>query len=236
MSIRDQIAQAEAAAANLKGTQASVGTGNDVALAPAGGAVAPVDMSYGAVQTSGGLQPDSWLNVDATGMRFNKADAKTFFDELVGEIDFSNVKTFVGLRTKQPGNSFNYIKSYDGKTESRSGKPWPVAMQEALSTAVEPAEQYRGADILITSTEEVTQGKDTKPAGTNFGHTTPVTGFGAFQTFLNDVVASGEVEVVANPVDPQGPPTFRGLLAVKATHIGKSNANYSWGIMGFERV
>lgn len=233
MSIEDQIAQAEAAAANAGNQQTTTGTD----LAPAaGGAPAPMDMSFGAVQASGGLQPDAWLNVNETGIRFDKSDTKNWIEEFKGDIDFANVKTFIGLRTKQPGGTFDYIKSFDGKTESRSGKPWPVAVQEALSTATESAEQYRGADILVTSTEDVTQGKVTKEAGTKFGHTTPVTGFGAFQTFLNDVVASGDVEVLPNPVDPKGPPTFRGTVAVNVKHVERSNAKYSWGIMGFERA
>ena len=236
MSIEDQIAEAQAAAKNAPtqgGAVATTNTGGALAQPAAGGAV---DMSFGATMSSGGLQPDAWLNVNETGIRFDKANKKEWIDEFVADVDFSQVKLFVGLRTKQPGNKQEYIKSYDGKAESRSGTPWPVAMQQSLATAVEPADQYRGADILFVAVEDVAQGKEIKPAGTKFGHTTPVTGFGAFQAFLNELVANGDVEVIPNALDPQGPPSFKGTVRVKVTHIEKSNANYSWGILGYEKA
>lgn len=229
MSIQDQIAQAEAAAANApENAVATTETTGQSLTTPA--ASAPVDMSMGAILTAGGLQPDIWLDVKDTGLKLDKNE-KMPLQEFKADLDFSKVKMFVGLRVKTGPKSFEYIKSYDGKTEAKSGKPWPVAVQESNARAVEPAEQYRGADILMVLAEDTKQGNVTIPAGKKIGYTTAVTGFGNFQTFLADMITAGDVEVIQD-----NPFRASGQMTVIASHVEKKNASFTWGVVGFAKA
>lgn len=226
--IDDAIAQAEAAAANTQTQSASteVATtdqGGGQALANTGGGA--VDMSLTSFLTAGGISPDKWIQVKDTGMKLDKNEKATL-EEFTGDIDFANVKMFVGLRIKLPGNKYEYIKSYDGKTESKTGQNWNAAVAEANARAAEPAQTYRGADILIVNNEDVVQGKTTIPAGTKLGYTTSITGFGAFQSFLAELVGAGKIEV--QPGD-----RLSGVVRTKVSHEEKTNTDYSWGILSF---
>lgn len=222
--IEDAIAEAEAAAAAAPEVQAPAPS---TALA-APSANVPVDMGVSSFLKSGGLQPDIWLDVKDTGLKLIKTE-KAVIDDFVADLDFSQVKLFVGLRVKLPGNKFEYIKSYDGRTEAKTGKPWATAVQEANARAAEPAEQYRGADIMMVLSEPVKQGAQTVEAGKKIGYTTAVTGFGAFQSFLAEMIQSGDVVVGANE-------SLSGSVRVRASHIEKSNASYTWGVVGFAKA
>lgn len=222
--IDEAIAAAEAAAANTPTNTAMTTQEQGGALAPAGGGA--VDMSLGSFLKSGGINPDKWIQVKDTGMKLEKNEKATI-EEFVGDIDFANVKLFQGLRVALPGNKYEYIKTYDGKTESRSGQSWAAAVQEANARAQSPATPYRGADILIVPSEDVKQGGTTIPAGTKLGYTTSITGFGAFQTFLQGLVEDGKVTVGAMD-------TLSGVVSTKVVHETKKNADYEWGILNFE--
>jgi len=223
--IEDAVAAAEAAAQSMGEAQVPATQTQGGALAPAGGAV---DMSLGSFLKSGGISPDKWIQVKDTGMKLDKNEKATI-ESFEGEIDFSNVKLFQGLRVALPGNKYEYIKTYDGKTESRSGQNWNAAVAEANNRAVSPNAPYRGADILIVNTKAVKQGGTTIPAGTKLGYTTSITGFGAFQAYLAGLVDTGDVELVASD-------RLSGVVATKVVHETKKNADYEWGILTFEKV
>ena len=219
------VAEAEAAAANMQEQRALTPAQQAGALAnPAG----PVDMSLSGFLKAGGIQPDVWLTLEKTGIKLDKNE-KAVFDDFEGTIDFSKVKLFQGLRTKLPGNKFEYIKTYDGRTEARSGENWNTACANALAKAIEPAQPYRGADILIVSTKEIKQGSKTYEAGKKIGYTTAVTGFAPFQSLLESLVNSGEVVVGNND-------SLSGEVKVKLQHVVKSNTDYQWGILDFEKI
>ncbi|MAD95786.1 MAG: hypothetical protein CMB99_00520 [Flavobacteriaceae bacterium] len=223
--IEDAIAAAEA--------KANETTGTDVATTSEGGALAPanagVDMSLTSFLQSGGLSPDKWIAVKDTGFKLDKND-KAVLQEVEVDIDFSNVKLFQGLRISLPGNKYEYIKTYDGRTESRTGQAWTVAMAEANGRSTQPQNPYRGADILMTNVEDVTQGKTTIEAGTKLGYTTSITGFGGFQSFLASLINAGKVQVGPDGV------TLSGVVRTKVTHEAKSNADYEWGVLNFEEA
>lgn len=219
--IDDAIAEAEAAAAQASEPTALVNTNNNASTAVG----APVDMSLGSFLKAGGISPDKWLQVDKFGMKIDKNE-KVLIDEFEADIDFSNIKMFVGMRIKLPGNKYEYIKSYDGRTESRTGQNWNAATTEANARASEPAQTYRGADILLVPAKDVVQGKTTIPAGTKLGYTTSITGFGAFQSFLAELVGKGAITVGAGD-------TLSGVVTTKVTHETKKNADYEWGILNF---
>jgi hypothetical protein len=225
--IDDAVAAAEAAAANMTDTQVAVAPAQGTALAPAaaGGAV---DMSLGSFLTAGGINPDKWLQVKDTGLKLDKNDKATF-DEFTGEVDFARVKMFVGLRISLPGNKYEYIKSYDGRTEAKTGQNWNVAVAEANARAAAPSTTYRGADILLTLDKDVKQGNATIPAGMKVGYTTSITGFAPFQSLLQTLVESGDITVGAGD-------RLSGVVTLKLTHEAKKNADYEWGIVNFEKA
>lgn len=225
-SIDDAIAAAEAAAANTQtGTEVATTQGGALANPAAGGAV---DMGLGSFLKSGGINPDKWIQVKDTGLKLDKNEKATI-DQFEGDIDFSQVKLFVGLRIALPGNKYEYIKSYDGRTEAKTGQNWNAAVAEANARAVAPNSTYRGADILIVPSKDIKQGGTTIPAGTKLGYTTSITGFAPFQTLLAQLVNDGDVQVGAND-------TLSGTVTVKVTHETKKNADYEWGVLNFAKV
>lgn len=219
--IDDAIAEAEAAAAQVQEPTALVTTTGQGSTAVG----APVDMSLGSFLKSGGISPDKWLQVDKFGLKIDKNE-KALIEEFEANLDFSTVKMFVGMRIKLPGNKYEYIKSYDGRTESRTGQNWNAAVAEANARAAEPAQTYRGADILLVPAKDVLQGKTTIPAGTKLGYTTSITGFGAFQTYLAELVGKNAITVGAGDV-------LSGVVNTKVSHETKKNADYEWGILNF---
>ena len=224
--IDDAIAAAEAKAAETS-------TGTDLAPASTGGAVAPaggaLDMSLTGFLKAGGISPDKWMQVKDTGFRLDKNE-KALIEEVEVDIDFANVKLFQGLRVALPGGKYEYIKTYDGRTEAKTGQAWSVAVAEANGRSITPQNPYRGADILMTNVGDVKQGKTTIEAGTKLGYTTSITGFGPFQSFLAGLIEAGEVQVGSDGS------TLSGVVRTKVTHEAKSNADYEWGILNFEKA
>mgnify|MGYP000742933578 CR=1 FL=1 len=223
--IDNAVAEAENAAKNASENQVPATQSQGGALAPAGGAV---DMSLTSFLKAGGISPDKWIQVKDTGMKLDKNEKATI-EEFVADIDFSNVKLFQGLRIALPGGKYEYIKTYDGRTESKTGQNWAAAVADANNRAVAPNNTYRGADILMTNPEAITQGKTTIPADTKLGYTTSITGFGPFQSFLATLIESGEVSIGTND-------TLSGQVRVKVVHETKSNTDYEWGILNFEKA
>src|SRR5687768_6124398 len=103
------VAAAEAAAQNMGDAQVPAVQQGGNALAAGGG---PVDMSLGSFLKAGGLSPDKWIQVKDTGLKLDKNEKNTI-DSFEGNIDFSQVKLFQGLRISLPGNKYEYIKTYD---------------------------------------------------------------------------------------------------------------------------
>lgn len=219
------IAAAESAAQNMTENTAMTTQTQGGALTPSGGSV---DMSLGSFLKAGGLSPDKWIQVKDTGMKLEKNEKATI-ESFEGEIDFANVKLFQGLRIALPGNKYEYIKTYDGRTEARSGQNWNAAVADANNRAIAPNSPYRGADILIVATNDIKQGGTVIPAGTKLGYTTSITGFGPFQSFLATLVNEGKVVVGAND-------SLSGTVSTKVVHETKKNADYEWGILTFEAI
>lgn len=217
------VAAAEAAAQNVS-TEVAPQTQGGTSLAPATGGA--VDMSLGSFLKSGGINPDKWVQVKDTGLKLEKNEKATI-ESFEGDLDFANVKLFQGLRINLPGGKYEYIKTYDGRTEAKTGQNWAAAVADGNNRAQTPNTPYRGADILITLTEDTKQGSTTIPAGTKVGYTTSITGFGAFQSFLVEQVNGGAVQVGAND-------SLSGVVHTKVVHETKKNTDYEWGILTFE--
>lgn len=205
------------AAANLPATQDATSQ----ELAPA---TYTQDFSTGLDDflTGGGIRPDKWLQIKDTGIRVDKDD-KAFVTEFVGDLDLSSVQLFWGARAEFAGNNVVYTKSYDGKTTVK-GEPFQAVLREFKENSLKNADPYRGADILVTLTEDVIQGKTTVPAGTKVGYSTSITGFAPFQSFLAEMKKSGRLRDLGDG----------DVVKVKVTHELRTNkANQDYGVLLF---
>ena len=228
MNIDDAVAAAQEQAENVtQNAVAPVNTGGGQ-LAPAGGGA--VDMSISGFLKAGGISPDRWLDIRDTGFRFDKNN-KSVFESFTGTINFaSGVKMFQGARIAKADGTYEYLKTYDGRTEARSGQAWAAALNDAANRSTKPVSPYRGADILIELDTPVSQGKDKFDVGFKVGYTTAVTAFKPFQSFLATLLESGEVTVA-----PDGE-TMSGEVSVKVDHETMKNANYEWSIAVFSKA
>lgn len=173
--------------------------------------------SMDAFENAGGLSVEHFLGVPAAGIKIGK-DMKGALDELIVDIDFSEVMPFWGIR-KTVGQTTTYAKSYNGATTVRGENFAGVAAEFA---AADPrATPYPGADIPCTLVEDVADPKDkarTFPAGTRVGYTTSVTGFAPFNTFFKKLKAAG---------------LHTGTLRVKLIHeVKQKQGVQDWGVIG----
>lgn len=227
-AIDEQIAEAKATADKAQQENPIQTTSTNTALSDPNSAAAP-DMSLSSFLNSGGLQPDLWLSVKDTGLKLDKNEKKVI-ESFTAQIDFSKIKLFSGSRGELPGSQATYIKTYDGKAEARSNKPWAVAVAELKAESIKEVIDYRGADILFELSEDVQQGSTTVPAGKKIGYTTSVTNFSIFMNFLKEMIAAGEVEL------NDAAQTFSGTVKVMVTHSEKTGNGNTWGILGYELV
>lgn len=222
----EEAAAAAAAAANTPAVQEN--TLNNSAVAPVATASSQA-LSVSSLMASNRFEPNVWLSLKDTGMKLDKGE-KAVIDSFECEIDFSQVKFFEGMQITNAAGSAEYFKTYDMQTEASSGKPWSTAIAEATARSVKEARTYKGADILLSTTDEIKQGSKSFEVGTKVGHSTPNTGFSTFMNFLKECVEKGLVQVGEGD-------KLSGVVKVKAFHIEKTNANKNtWGILGYELI
>jgi hypothetical protein len=212
------------AAANVPATQDTTGT----AVATTGSAP---DQQFNTglddFLSGGGIRPDKWIQVKDMGLRIDK-DEKAYATEFVGDLDLSSVQLFWGARAEFAGNKVVYTKSYDGVTTNK-GENFKAVLADFKAGSLKDASPYRGADVLIELTEEVTQGKTVIPAGTKVGYSTSITGFAPFQSFLSAMVKAGKARS-----GPNG--TIEGeTVRVRVKHDPRTNnAKQDYGVLLFE--
>jgi len=176
---------------------------------------------------SGGMQVDLWLQIKDAGLRLDRND-KAFIDEFNASLDISSVQFFHGVRAELSGAA-TYIKSYDGGKTTNKGENFRSADAYLKQNGQKYTGLYRGADMVLVLTEDVTQGKATIPAGTRVGYTTPITGFAPFQNLLKKLAAEGLA------TDAGGGRLAGGTVDVKATHSTEKNKNnIDYGVLSFE--
>lgn len=221
MSLNQAMEAARAAAANLPATQDQTGT----AVADTGA------MSFGTSLDdflSGGMQVDKWLQVKDGGFRLDRND-KAFIDEFEADLDVSSVQLFVGVRAEFAGNNVQYAKSFDGGRTTSRGENFAVVARHFKENSLKPADPYRGADMTLILTSDVTQGKATIPAKTRVGYTTPVTGFAPLQALLKQLTAEGLAS------DAGGGRLSGPRVRVRCTHeVKTNNSGQDYGVLHFE--
>jgi hypothetical protein len=179
--------------------------------------------------TGGGIRPDKWIQVKDAGIRIDRED-KAYISEFEGELDLSTVALFMGSRAEFAGNNVVYAKSYDGVTTTK-GENFNAVVAEFKANSLKDASPYRGADVLIELTDDVTQGKAVIPAGTKIGYSTSITGFGPFQNFLQTMVKAGKARS-----GPNGS-IIGDTIRVKVTHELRTNkAKQDYGVLQFSLV
>jgi len=189
------------------------------ALAPAqqsGGALAKPSMA--AFAESGGITVDHYLRMDAAG--FQIGEMKKYFDEMTVELDMSEIVPIYSSRGEVGGKT-NFLKSYDGLVEARTGQSFAqaVAHQQATSKSTGI---YPTAEIPVELLEPVTDGKETVEAGVSVGITPSLTAFTEFQKFVKSMTKQGLQDSV---------------LKVKVKHRMRSNTNNNkWGVADFELI
>jgi hypothetical protein len=199
--------------------------------ATGGNALAPVDntttFSTGLDDflNGGGIRPDKWLQVKDAGIRIDRDD-KAFVESFTGTLDLSEVKLFWGSRAEFAGNNVQYAKSYDGKLTDK-GENFNQVLAEFKASSVKDASPYRGADVLVTLDEAVTQGKTVVDEGTRVGYSTSITGFAPFQSFLAAMKKQGLLRAEGDGE----------VVRVKVTHKLKTNPKgQDYGILLFDKI
>lgn len=215
MSLSEAMAAAKGAAEQLPAVQDTSGV--------------PVQYGTGLDDfLSGGLQVDSWIQIKDAGFRLDRED-KAFIDEFEADLDLSSVQLFVGIRAEFAGNQVEYRQSVDGGKTTTRGENFAALSQQWRNTAIKPCDPYRGANMVLVLSEDITQGKATIPAGTRIGYTTPVTGFVPFQNILKQLAAEGKVQ------DAGGGRVTGGVVRVKCTHEAReNNAKQGYGVLLME--
>ncbi len=218
-SLSETMAAAREAAANLPATQDATGTD----LAPANTYSQDFSTGLDDFLTGGGIKPDKWLQVKDMGIRIDR-DEKQYITEFEGDLDLSQILLFWGSRAEFAGNKVVYAKSYDGKLTVK-GEPFGQVVAEFKANSLKDASPYRGADVVVQLTEDVTQGKSVIPAGTKVGYSTSITGFAAVQNLLAAMKKAGRLRDIGDG----------DTIRVKVKHEMRTNAaKQDYGVLLFE--
>jgi hypothetical protein len=218
-TLADTMNAAREAAQNLPATQDATGT----AVATSAPDATVFSTGLDDFLSGGGIRPDKWLQIKDTGIRIDR-DEKAFVTEFTGDLDLSDVKLFWGSRAEFAGNNVQYAKSYDGKLTDK-GENFNQVLAEFKANSLKDASPYRGADILVTLDQDVTQGKTEIAAGTKVGYSTSITGFAPFQTFLANMKKQGKLRAEGDG----------DIVRVKVTHdMRTNNKKQDYGVLLFE--
>jgi hypothetical protein len=218
-TLADTMNAAREAAQNLPANQDATGT----AVATSAPDATVFSTGLDDFLSGGGIRPDKWLQVKDAGIRIDRDD-KAFVTEFTADFDLSEFKLFWGSRAEFAGNNVQYAKSYDGKLTDK-GENFNQVLAEFKAGSVKDASPYRGADIIATLDEDVTQGKTVVPAGTRIGYSTSITGFAPFQTFLANMKKQGKLRAEGDG----------DIVKVKITHQLKTNPKgQDYGILLFD--
>lgn len=224
MSIEEQIAAAQAAAANHTAQQ-----GSAVAVAtPTAGAVAvPSPMGTGRRLSDedmmiGGVSVDVWFKPTHFGIQFGSS--AQLVQSFIAELDLR--ERLLNYAIKFGQNPTTYLKSYDGAMCS-SGGTWDQAI--ARAKAVEPtARPYNSVDLPFTVLETVkgADGSILAEAGKRAGYATSTTNWNHWESFYNLCKQKG-----FNPRDPN--PDF-SIVKVKLTNEPRAKGTNKWGVVKFD--
>lgn len=191
-SLNDILAAAQAAAA---AAQASAGVQANTALATVnnGGAVADVaPVQRGKALSlddisNGGMNVVAWFKANFSGI--NVGDDGTPQDEIRVRIRKGDI---IAAKSVRFGDPARYYKSFDGVTESRTGRPWAVVVAECMRQDPKCRGDYSSVDIpfLLMQDLKGKGGKVLAEAGDRIGYTTSITGFKPFDAFRRAVLGA----------------------------------------------
>lgn len=195
---------APAASANLPATQ----TNSNVPVARP---------SLDSMTDSAGLTVDHYLNVMQGGFRLG--DMKGYFTEAEVTLDLDEVVAIYQVRANRSGQT-TFIKSYDGVT-TNTGQNFDLATRQLQQTNDKVDGPYQTAEIPVTLTKDVTDGKVKVEAGATIGVTPSITGVKFFTKFVKAARARG----------------LTGDIRVKLVHTPQTNTKGNeWGVVAFELI
>lgn len=207
------LAKAKEAAANLPVPAA---VGSTPAVYTGGGGI-----SIDTVLDSSGVSVDSYLQVDAPGIKLSK-DWQGFIDDFEAILDLTEVVPFRGARGSI-GNQTTYLKTYDGVNEARLGIPFAQASANLRAQAGSNFTEYAGFELpfeLVNDAEDPKKKGKTIEAGQRVGLTTSPTGSTPAQSFLRKLRSAG---------------LMTSVIKVKVSHVLKQKAGVKdWGVCDLE--
>lgn len=211
-TIEEAIAAAKANAANVV-TENAVTVANGAGVP---GMPAPRGVPLGLDDMLGGsLNVVAWLKVNELGLRIGNDN--TLFDELDVAIPMNEVAYCYSVRY---GNPAVYEKTYDRVSNSRGGS-WMDTL--ARAQRVDPkASEFRSADVPFYALADIKnkKGDILVKEGEAIGHSLAVTGWKAFQQFVQKAQAAG--------MDVRS-----GIIKVKLGFTEQKNQKGTWGILKF---
>jgi hypothetical protein len=163
-------------------------------------------------------RPDLYVKVDFYGLHIEDAG---IIPELKGTIDLKEAKFPLVCRYTVAGQA-QYLRTYDGVREVKSGKPWAVAVEE-VKRSDPKADVYDAAEFVMTLTEQPTKTgnfKDPAPVvGQRVGHTSSRTGFDPVMKFLKEAM---------------GIHGATATVPAKITATSKEKGSNKWGVLAIE--
>lgn len=195
------------------------------AMVPAVASIAtsPAPMGVGRVRTLADAvetfveRPDLFIKVDYYGIHI---EDDGIIKELFGTIDLNTVKFPDVCRYTRAG-THDYLRTYDGIREVKSGKGWAQALEDAKRVD-DKADVYQAVEFMIELLKKPTKAGGDKPVpeiGQRVGHATSRTGYDPVMKFLK------ETAPIVGPT---------ATVNVRVFHTAKTRGQNKWGVLGVE--
>jgi hypothetical protein len=203
-NIAAAIAAATQVAANIPmpGGQALATT---TAPAPVAARVRTLDDAIDAA----GAAVEEWVQVSEPGVTLNGKP----FTEVDAFLKMADIRFMWQVRFNAPSGGTRFARSYNGVTESQSGRSWQQVVSEAQAADPKCMGEYDAAEVPLRLVADLKAGEKVYKAGSLIGFTTPVTGYKPFMSWLREVRkelgASADVPVTFF-VEPKSKPGVRG--------------------------
>lgn len=162
-------------------------------------------------------RPDLFVKVDYYGIHI---EDDGIIKELHGKIDLGSIKFPDVCRYTRAG-AHDYLRTYDGIREVKSGKAWAQALDDAKRMD-DKADVYPAVEFMIELSKKPTKTGGDKPvpeAGQRVGHTTSRTGYDPVMKFLKETAA------IVGPT---------AVVNVRVFHTAKTKGSNKWGVLGLE--
>lgn len=166
-------------------------------------------------------RPELFIKVDYYGMHI---EDDGIIKEIEGEMKLDDLKFPSVCRYTRAG-THDYLRTYDGVREVKTGKSWGQALDEAKRID-QGADVYEAVEYTISLTKEVTKvgGKKevTPPViGQRLGHTTSRTGYDPIMKFARDMFKKHGAGAT---------------VKVRLEHVQRQKGQNKWGVISATEI